>query len=57
MTWTFGLVKETMEAKYDEAGYGWDDADKLEQLRAPEGRCVGDYKSLGDVGCLCVCGG
>jgi len=40
VTWAFGHIKEAMEAKYDEGGYGWDDADKLDQLRAPEGRCV-----------------
>lgn len=38
VTWAFGRIKEEMEARYDESGYGWDDADVLEQLRAPEGR-------------------
>jgi len=30
--WAFDLVKETMEDKYEESGYGWDDEDKLREL-------------------------
>lgn len=36
--WAFGLVKKTMEAKYDAAGYGWDDADKDKELSEDGGR-------------------
>lgn len=47
VTWAFGRIKEEMEARYDESGYGWDDDDKLEQLRAPEGRyAVGSQMTL-----------
>ena len=30
--WAFELVKANMEELYDEAGYGWDDQDKLSEL-------------------------
>ena len=30
--WAFELVKSNMEELYDEAGYGWDDQDKLSEL-------------------------
>ena len=30
--WAFELVKTNMEELYDEAGYGWDDQDKLSEL-------------------------
>lgn len=31
-TWAFDLTKEDMEEKYEAAGYGWDDEDKLKEL-------------------------
>lgn len=30
--WAFDLVKETMEEKYEQSGYGWDDEDKMREL-------------------------
>lgn len=30
--WAFELVKENMEDKYEESGYGWDDEDKEREL-------------------------
>lgn len=30
--WAFDLCKETMEDKYEESGYGWDDEDKMREL-------------------------
>lgn len=36
--WAFKAVKDTMEDKYDAAGYGWDDADKLKELEEDGGR-------------------
>ena len=36
--WAFDAVKTTMEDKYDAAGYGWDDADKLKELEEDGGR-------------------
>lgn len=30
--WAFDLVKENMEEKYDQSGYGWDDSDKKKEL-------------------------
>jgi GNAT superfamily N-acetyltransferase len=32
VNWAFDLVKENMEAVYDDSGYGWDDDDKEREL-------------------------
>lgn len=32
LNWAFGLVKENMEERYDNSGYGWDDDDKEREL-------------------------
>jgi hypothetical protein len=36
--WAFDLIKSGMEDLYDASGYGWDDEDKREQLKAPDVR-------------------
>jgi len=42
--WAFDLVKDHMEERYDNAGYGWDDEDKERELTEPGARFLLAYE-------------
>lgn len=44
INWAFQLVKDHMEEKYDNAGYGWDDEDKDRELTEPGARFLVVYE-------------